>query len=144
MCHFIESHLRLFRIITRILSLLSSVVDADGRPDFSSTVTLAWNFLNVVIHSYKLHCNKALFPYTAEYLRWISASDTPSAHKNRITERCFFCAHGERSRHVNSAMTTLQLGDHGRKRSKLLHIHVVRSCLYLHKKIEQCNQHNKL
>ena len=29
-----------------------------------------------------------MFPYCAESLRWISAPDTPSDHKKRITERC--------------------------------------------------------
>jgi hypothetical protein len=39
----------------------------------------------LAIHLYILHCSKALFPYCAESLQWISAPGTPSVHKNVIT-----------------------------------------------------------
>jgi len=65
-----------------------SVVAVDGRPAPSSRVTLVRPFLNFFIHLYTLRCGKTLFPYCAESLRWISAPDTSSDYKKRITERC--------------------------------------------------------
>jgi hypothetical protein len=77
-------------------SLISSVVNVDGRPGISSLVTIVRPFLNIVSHSQTLYCGKALFPYCAEILRRISAPGTPSVHKNLITERCSSSVQKER------------------------------------------------
>jgi hypothetical protein len=60
-----------------ICLVLFSVVDADGHSDLSLSLTLVQLFLNMVIHLYTLHCNKALFPYYIEIQWWISAPGTP-------------------------------------------------------------------
>ena len=44
--------------------------------------------MNFSIHPQTPRCGKTLFRYCAESLRCISAPDTPSDHKKRITERC--------------------------------------------------------
>jgi hypothetical protein len=86
---------QLSRIVAQTGSIFSSVVDVDQRPDSSSSVTLVWLFLNMVIHLYILQCGKALLPYCAESLQWISAPGTSSAHKHLITARCTSLAHRE-------------------------------------------------
>jgi hypothetical protein len=62
-------------------SCFSPVVDVDGRPKRSASITLVLPFLNISIHSYILWRGKALSPYWAHKLVLISAPLTP-AHKN--------------------------------------------------------------
>jgi hypothetical protein len=39
------------------------VVDVDGRPYLSASTTLVRLLLNILIHSYRLHCDKQFCPY---------------------------------------------------------------------------------
>ena len=59
----------------------------------------------MVIQSYTLRCGKALFPYCAESLWWISAPGIPSAPKNHIPARwlLFVGTNGQRSGRVNNS-----------------------------------------
>ena len=81
--------------MARVSSTLLSVMDVDGRPALSSTFTLVRPCWNFSIHSYTLRRGKALSPYSADSLRWISAPLTPSDHKKLITPRCSSFVHTE-------------------------------------------------
>ena len=86
---------RFSRIMARASSTLLSVMDVDGRPALSSSFTLVRPCWNFSIHSYTLRRGKALSPYWADSLRWISAPVTPSDHKKRVTPRCSSFVHME-------------------------------------------------
>jgi hypothetical protein len=81
------------RIMTRTRSMFCSVVAFHGHPDCSSSVTLVWPFMNMIIYLYTLCCGKALFPYCAGSLWQISTPDTLSGHKNHITAHCSALVH---------------------------------------------------
>jgi hypothetical protein len=82
-CFSIVIH-QLSRIVARTCVMCFSVVDVDGPSYHFSSVTLVPPFFDMVIHSYKLHCSRALLTCCADSLRWGSAPGTISDHKNRI------------------------------------------------------------
>jgi hypothetical protein len=61
-------------------------VDVDGRPYLSVSKTLVRLLLNILIHSYTLHCGKQFCPYLAA--NWISAPFIPSDTKRRTVACC--------------------------------------------------------
>lgn len=71
MHHFIDSHM----FVTHNHGTDSfDAVDVEGRPDYSSSVTIVQPFLNVTAQLYTPRCDKALHSYCAESLQWISWS----------------------------------------------------------------------
>ena len=79
---------RFSRIMAWASSTLLSVMDVDGRPALSSSLTLVRPCSNLSIQSYTLCRGKPLSPYWADSLRWISAPVTTSDHKKRVRPRC--------------------------------------------------------
>ena len=77
---------RFLRITAKASSTMLSIMDV--RPALFSSFTLVRPCWNFSIHSYTLRRGKALSPYWADSLRWISAPVTPSDHKKHITPRC--------------------------------------------------------
>jgi hypothetical protein len=71
-------------------------------------------FLNMVIHLYIPRLGRALFPYCAQSLHWISYHGTPSANKKSYHCTLFFFGSYEKwSSQVNSVAMTLQLAGEG-------------------------------
>jgi hypothetical protein len=56
------------RIMAWTHSLFLSVMNVDGHPDYSASVTLVEPFLNMIVHLYTLSHRKAQFPYYTESL----------------------------------------------------------------------------
>jgi len=86
---------RFSRIMAQVSSTLLSVMDVDGRPALSSSFKLVRPCWNFSILSYTLCRGKALSPYCAESLPWISAPGTPSDHKKQIRPHCSSLVHTE-------------------------------------------------
>jgi hypothetical protein len=74
-----------------------------GAPYRSLSVTLVRPFLSVATYLYTPRCGKALHPYCAESLQWISAPGIASAHNICITARCFL-AHTESGTSVSALL----------------------------------------
>jgi hypothetical protein len=104
-----------------------------------SSVTFVGPFSNTALYSSTLRCGEAPFPYRAESLRWISASGTPSAQKNRITARWSLV-------HTESGAAMIYLLRHYNSPVNIpKHITIaygVRASTCTQNK--QCSQHNKL
>ena len=113
-CNTISSIVTLLsvRIMTLASSSFSSVVDVDGRPERSASITLVRPFLNISVHSYTLHRGNALSPYWVHKRAWISAPVTPSAHRNLDTSLLFFGGTWRTRWHVcrSIATHTLRMG----------------------------------
>ena len=61
-------------------------------------------------HGSVRRCGNTLFPYCAESLWWITAPDTPSDQKNRITEHWFPLVHTESgAAMINGKAATMEL-----------------------------------
>jgi hypothetical protein len=98
MHHFIDSHLSIIQNHgTDLFSVF--LLSGCGRTSWPFIIgEICGPFLNMVIHSYMLSCCKALFPYYAEILRWISAHGTNSTHKIHNTPRCSSLVNMEKER----------------------------------------------
>jgi hypothetical protein len=87
--------------------MFSLVVDVDGHPDCSSSMTRVCLFSNTVIHLYTLCCSKALFPYCAGSLWWISAPGIACPQKSYHCTLLFFGAYRKQCSRVNSVTMIL-------------------------------------
>jgi hypothetical protein len=80
------------RIMPQTRSMSVSVMNVGCCPVPSTCLTLVRPFLNLSIHLQTIRCNVTLFPYCTDILLCISATGTPSAHKNgSLPSALFWC-----------------------------------------------------